>query len=146
MISRTATRTKIIPSRQQRWSGLNRPKTSAIDHAVGVVHKVYCLAGAASLIDDNRADLGAEGIPAAIRRHDTATFFDWLTSALSSPASFFARPSFQYILPIPVLRFRHSLFQTFANPQNPQNAQRGNTTLSGLLIYVKAERIASSLL
>ena len=48
--------------------------------------------------------------------------------------------------PIPVLRFRHSLFQTFANPQNPQNPQRGNTTLSGLLIYVKAERIASSLL
>ena len=78
MISRTATRTKIIPSRQQRRSHLNRPKTSAIDHAVRVVHSVCCLAGAASLIDDNRADLRAEGIPAAIRRHDTATLFDWL--------------------------------------------------------------------
>ena len=83
MISRTTTRTKIIPSRQQRRSRLNRPKTSAIDHAVRVVHSVCCLAGAASLIDDNRADLRAEGIPSAIRRHDTATLFDWLTSALS---------------------------------------------------------------
>ena len=47
------------------------------------MHNVCCLAGGASLIDDNRADLRAEGIPAAIRRHDTATLFDWLTSALS---------------------------------------------------------------
>ena len=83
MISRTATRTKISPSRPQRRSRLNRPKTSAIDHAVRVVHSVCCLAGAASLIDDNRADLRAEGIPSAIRRHDTATLFDWLVSALS---------------------------------------------------------------
>jgi hypothetical protein len=35
------------------------------------------------LIDDIRADLRAEGIPAAIRRHDTATLFDWLVAALS---------------------------------------------------------------
>ena len=83
MISRTATRTNVIPSQQQRRSRLNRPKTSAIDHAVRVVHSVCCLSGAASLIDDNRADLRAEGIPAAIRRHDTATLFDWLVSALS---------------------------------------------------------------
>ena len=83
MISRTATRTKIIPSRQQRRSRLNRPKTSAIDHAVRVVHNVCCLAGAASLIDDNRADLRAEGIPSAIRRHDTGPLFDWLMAALS---------------------------------------------------------------
>ena len=48
-----------------------------------MVHSVCCLAGAASLIDDIRADLRAEGIPSAIRRHDTATLFDWLMSALS---------------------------------------------------------------
>ena len=48
-----------------------------------MVHSVCCLAGAASLIDDIRADLRAEGIPTAIRRHDTATLFDWLISALS---------------------------------------------------------------
>ena len=82
MISRTATRTKIAPVRQGR-SNPDRRKTSAIDHAVRVVHTVRCLAGAASLIDDIRADLRAEGIPSAIRRHDTATLFDWLISALS---------------------------------------------------------------
>ena len=48
-----------------------------------MVHSVCCLAGAASLIDDIRADLRAEGIPSAIRRHDTGTLFDWLVSALS---------------------------------------------------------------
>ena len=47
------------------------------------MHSVCCLAGAASLIDDIRADLRAEGVPSAIRRHDTATLFDWLISALS---------------------------------------------------------------
>ena len=82
MISRTATRTKISPP-QQRRSNLRHPKTSPIDHAVRVVHSVCCLAGAASLIDDIRADLRAEGIPSAIRRHDTGTLFDWLVSALS---------------------------------------------------------------
>ena len=82
MISRTATRAKISPVRQGR-SNPDRPNTSAIDHAVRVVHSVCCLAGAASLIDDIRADLRAEGIPTAIRRHDTATLFDWLISALS---------------------------------------------------------------
>jgi hypothetical protein len=82
MISRTATRTKVFPLRQGR-SNPHRRKTSAIDHAVRVVHSVCCLAGAASLIDDVRADLRADGISAAIRRHDTATLFDWLTAALS---------------------------------------------------------------
>src|ERR1700730_2130816 len=82
MISRTATRTKISPP-QQRRSNPNRRKTSAIDHAVRVVHSVCCLAGSASLIDDIRADLRGEGIPSAIRRHDTATLFDWLVAALS---------------------------------------------------------------
>ena len=82
MISRTATRTKISPARQRR-SNPYRPKTSAIDHAVRVVHSVCCLAGSASLIDDIRAELRAEGIATAIRRHDTATLFDWLVAALS---------------------------------------------------------------
>jgi hypothetical protein len=77
MISRTATRTKISPVRQRRPNP-DRRKTSAIDHAVRVVHSVCCLSGSASLIDDIRADLRAERIPAAIRRHDTATLFDWL--------------------------------------------------------------------
>jgi hypothetical protein len=82
MISRTATRQKISLPRQGRPNP-DRRKTSAIDHAVRAVRRVCCLAGAASLIDDIRADLRAEGIPTAIRRHDTATLFDWLISALS---------------------------------------------------------------
>src|SRR3984957_1011998 len=82
MISRTATRRKISPDQQGR-SNPDRANTSAIDHAVRVVHSVCCLAGAATLIDDIRADLRADGIPTAIRRHDTATVFDWLISALS---------------------------------------------------------------
>jgi hypothetical protein len=82
MISRTATRAKISPVRQRR-SNPDRQNTSAIDHAVRVVHSVCCLAGCASLIDDIRADLRAEGVATAIRRHDTATLFDWLISALS---------------------------------------------------------------
>ena len=82
MISRTATRQKVSPPRQRR-SNPDRRKLSAIDHAVRVVHSVCCLAGAASLIDDIRADLRAEGVPGAIRRHDTAPLFDWLMSALS---------------------------------------------------------------
>src|ERR1700730_6205322 len=82
MILRTATRGRISSPRQGR-SNPDRANTSAIDHAVRVVHRVCCLAGSASLIDEIRADLRAEGIPAAIRRHDTATLFDWLISALS---------------------------------------------------------------
>ena len=82
MISRTATRRK-ISSLQHGRSIPYRRQTSAIDHAVRLVHSVCSLAGSASLIDDIRADLRAEGIPTPIRRHDTATLFDWLTSALS---------------------------------------------------------------
>src|SRR6202030_225915 len=82
MISRTATRTKISPLRQGR-SNFNHRNTSAIDHAVRVVHSVCCLAGSATLIDDMRADLRPEGILSAIQRHDTATLFDWLVAALS---------------------------------------------------------------
>src|ERR1700735_1419298 len=82
MISRTATRTNMSLLRQ-RPSKPARRKTLAIDHAVRVVHGVCCLAGAPSLIDDIHAELRADGIATAIRRHDTATLFDWLVAALS---------------------------------------------------------------
>jgi hypothetical protein len=82
MISRTKTRATISSLRQGR-SNPNHRSRSAIDHAVRVVHSVCCLAGAASLIDNIRADLRAEGISSAIRSHDTATLFDWLVAALS---------------------------------------------------------------
>ena len=47
------------------------------------MHGVCCLAGSASLIDDTRAELRADGIATAVRRHDTAALFDWLVAALS---------------------------------------------------------------
>jgi hypothetical protein len=64
----------------------SRPR-GALDHALRVVHGVCCLAGSASLIDDIRAELRVEGIPSAIRRHDTGTLFDWLIAAVSYQGS-----------------------------------------------------------
>jgi hypothetical protein len=76
MISRTATRWKISPVRQGR-SNPDRPSTSAIDHAVRVVHGVCCLAGAASLIDNIRTELRAEGINPAPRHRDLVRLADF---------------------------------------------------------------------
>ena len=75
------------PRRNKREPGTaatlrSRPR-GALDHAVRVVHGVCCLAGSTSLIDDLRAELRAEGVPTAIRRHDTGTLFDWLMAAFS---------------------------------------------------------------
>ena len=55
----------------------------ALGHAVGIIYRVCCLAGEADLLDVIRAQLRADRIPTAIRRHDTAALFDWLTMALS---------------------------------------------------------------
>ena len=58
-------------------------RTAAIDHAVQVIYRVCCLAGSPNLIDEIRADLEADGVRTAIRKHDTAAVFDWLIAALS---------------------------------------------------------------
>ena len=84
---RPAVRKQNHPRRNKSKDGAaatlrSRPR-GALDHAVRVVHGVCCLAGSASLIDDLRAELRSEGVPAAIRRHDTATLFDWLLAAVS---------------------------------------------------------------
>jgi len=84
---RTAAPKQNHPGRKKSKDGAaatsrSRP-VGALDHAVRVVHGVCCLAGSASLIDDLRAELRAEGVFAAIRRHDTGTLFDWLMAALS---------------------------------------------------------------
>jgi hypothetical protein len=75
------------PRRNKRKAGiavtLRSHPVSALDHAVQVVRSVCCLAGSVSLIDDLRAELRVEGVPSAIRRHDTAVLFDWLMAALS---------------------------------------------------------------
>jgi hypothetical protein len=58
-------------------------RTTAVDHAVRVIYRVCCLAGSASLIDNIRADLDADGVRAAMKKRDTRAVFDWLMSALS---------------------------------------------------------------
>ena len=56
---------------------------AALDHAVRVIYRVCCLAGSASLVDRMRADLDADGVRAAMRKHESAAVFDWLFAALS---------------------------------------------------------------
>jgi hypothetical protein len=72
---------------RRRANRQNHPKIrdqqAALDHAVRVIYSVCCLAGSPNLIDQIRADLAAEGVRAAIRKHDTAPVFDWLIEALS---------------------------------------------------------------
>ena len=58
-------------------------EAAAFDHAVNIIYRVCCLAGAANLLDEIRAELRAEGIPRAIRQHEVAALFDWLAAALS---------------------------------------------------------------
>jgi hypothetical protein len=60
-----------------------KPTAAAVDHAVRIIHAICGLAGSPSLIDNIRADLTADKVRGAIRRHDTAAVFDWLLAALS---------------------------------------------------------------
>ena len=59
------------------------PRRAALGHAVDIIYRVCCLAGVGDLLDKIRAELRADRIPTAIRRHDTAALFDWLVAALS---------------------------------------------------------------
>jgi hypothetical protein len=74
--------------RHRQTKRQNHPKiqngpSSAINHAVRLIHAVCGLAGSATLIDDIRADLRADKVQAAIRNRNTAVVFDWLMAALS---------------------------------------------------------------
>jgi hypothetical protein len=82
MISRSATRGKKSHQHQHRHRA-RRQKTSPIDHAVRLIHRVCCLAGAADLLDEVRNENGGCSITASIRRGDTPALFDWLVTALS---------------------------------------------------------------
>jgi hypothetical protein len=74
-------------TRRRRTKHQKHPKihnrTTAIAHAVRVIYRVCCLAGSASLADNIRADLDADGVRAAMRKRETAVVLDWLMSALS---------------------------------------------------------------
>jgi hypothetical protein len=75
------------PSRRKSSSRNARQRSRAakraLDHAVSIIFRVCCLAGAPELIDEVRAELRAEGMLTAVRRGETAALFDWVASALS---------------------------------------------------------------
>jgi hypothetical protein len=54
-----------------------------LSYAVRLVHRVCCLAGSASLIDDLQSEDGASGLRSIIARHDNAALYDWLVDAIS---------------------------------------------------------------
>jgi hypothetical protein len=58
-------------------------EVAALNHASRLIHRICQIAGSATLIDDARASLEAEGVRAAIRNRDTAALFDWLMGMLS---------------------------------------------------------------
>ena len=68
---------------RQKRTKIHKPTSLAIDHAVRLIHAICGLAGSPSLIDNIRADLTADKVRGAIRRHDTAAVFDWLLAAVS---------------------------------------------------------------
>jgi hypothetical protein len=55
----------------------------AMRHALALVGAACRLAGPISFVDDGRAVLRRRGVITAVKRHDTATLFDWLMSVLS---------------------------------------------------------------
>jgi hypothetical protein len=81
MVARTRARRSHI--KKQKSSKFHRATALPIDHAVRVIHAVCGLAGSTTLIDDIRAELRADKVRAAIRRHETGPVFNWLTAALS---------------------------------------------------------------
>src|SRR6202022_1167365 len=70
-------------TRQPKNPKIQSGQSSAINHAVRLIHAVCGLAGAATWIDDIRADLRADKVQTALRHRNTAVVFDWLMAALS---------------------------------------------------------------
>jgi hypothetical protein len=75
--------TSLRQTGQQKRPKIQNGQSSALNHAVRLIHAVCGLAGSPNLIEEIRADLRAEKIRAAIRNRDTGPVFDWLMSAVS---------------------------------------------------------------
>jgi hypothetical protein len=82
MVATTTIRHRHQTSQPKRTKFQNA-ESSAINHAVRLIHAVCGLAGSPSLLDEIRAELRAEKVRAAIRHHNTAAVFDWLMAGLS---------------------------------------------------------------
>jgi len=68
------------PDLRGRIAEKDRP---IVDQATQLILRVCQLAGSATIVDDARESLEAEGVVSAIRDRNTAVLFDWLISALS---------------------------------------------------------------
>src|ERR1700726_1240636 len=75
--------TTTIQRARQNHPEIQNGLSSAINHAVRLIHAVCGLAGSPMLIDEIRADLRAQKVRAAIRNRDTGPVFDWLMAGLS---------------------------------------------------------------
>jgi hypothetical protein len=75
--------TTTIQRARQNHPEIQNGPSSAINHAVRLIHAVCGLAGSPTLIDEIRADLRAEKVRVAIRNRDTGPVFDWLMAGLS---------------------------------------------------------------
>src|SRR5215468_5550842 len=96
----------------------NQPKiqsgqSSAINHAVRLIHAVCGLAGSPTLIDEIRADLRADKVTAAIRNRDTGPVFDWLMSGFS----------YQGIADQVAYRYMEKLTATWKNTGEPRGGK-----------------------
>jgi len=79
----TATASPRRQTGQQKSPKIQNGRSSALNHAARLIHAVCGLAGSPNLIEEIRAELGAEKIRAAIRNRDTGPVFDWLMAAVS---------------------------------------------------------------
>lgn len=68
-------------SRRKREPAAHHGSGEPLLHAVRIIHRVCCLAGLPSLIDDIRTE--NRRLRSAIRHRDTRFLFDWLMSAVS---------------------------------------------------------------
>jgi hypothetical protein len=79
----TATASPRRQTGQQKSPKIQSGQSSALNHAVRLIHAVCGLAGSPTLIEEVRAELRAEKVRAAIRKRDTGPLFDWLMAAVS---------------------------------------------------------------
>ena len=72
----TITIRRRVETSRQRYPEIQNGPSSAINHAVRLIHAICGLAGSPTLIDEIRAELRADKVRAAIRSRDTGPVFD----------------------------------------------------------------------
>jgi len=83
MVTAATTTISRRPTTERTHPKIQSGQSSAINHAIRLIHAVCGLAGSPTLIDETRADLRADKVTAAIRNRDTGPVFDWLMAGFS---------------------------------------------------------------